>query len=142
VSELHVNKGLWGTPSEVAERDRATSINPAAFEAAALLISASFQDHAFPGIPGHEPDPVAGAAHARQVGEAMSPIRAITPGAGSYVNETDYFEPDWQASFWGANYPRLLEIKRSRDPANLLRVHHGVGSELISTAAGISSEHR
>ena len=135
VSELHVNKGLWGTPSEVADRDRATSINPAAFEAAALLISASFQEHAFPGIPGHEPDPVAGAAHARQVGEAMSPIRAITPGAGSYVNETDYFEPDWQASFWGANYPRLLEIKRSRDPANLLRVHHGVGSELTITPA-------
>jgi hypothetical protein len=59
----------------------------------------------------------------------MSVIRAITPGAGSYVNETDYFEPDWQDSFWGANYPRLLEIKRSCDPANLLRVHHGVGSE-------------
>jgi Berberine and berberine like len=107
------------------ERDRATSINPAAFGAAALLLSASFQEQALPGVPGHEPDRVAGAAHARQVGEAMSPIRAITPGSGSYVNETDYFEPDWQRSFWGANYPRLLEIKRSGDPANLFRVHHG-----------------
>jgi hypothetical protein len=127
--ELHVNKGLWGTPPDAAERDRATSLNPAAFDAAALLLTASFQEHAFPGVRGHEPDRVAGAAHARQVGEAMSLIRAITPGSGSYLNETDYFEPDWQASFWGANYPRLLEIKRSCDPGNLLRVHHGVGSE-------------
>src|SRR5215469_8813662 len=128
-AELHVNKGLWGTPPDAAERDRVTSVNPAAFEAAALLLSASFQEHAFPGVPGHEPDPVTGAANARQVGEAMKPIRTITPGSGSYVNETDYFEPDWQDSFWGSNYPRLLEIKRSRDPGNLLRVHHGVGSE-------------
>jgi FAD/FMN-containing dehydrogenase len=128
-AELHVNKGLWGTAPEAAERDRATSVNPAAFEAAALLITASFQQEAFPGVAGHEPDRAAGAASARRVGEMMSLVRAITPGAGSYVNETDYFEPDWQDSFWGANYPRLLEIKRSRDPGNLFRVHHGVGSE-------------
>jgi hypothetical protein len=127
--ELHVNKGLWGTSPAAAERDRATSINPAAFEAAALLITASFQREAFPGVAGRAPDRAAGAASARRVGEMMSLVRAITPVAGSYVNETDYFEPDWQDSFWGANYPRLLEIKHSRDPGNLLRVHHGVGSE-------------
>jgi FAD/FMN-containing dehydrogenase len=46
------------------------------------------------------------------------------------VNEADYFEPDWQASFWGANYPRLREIKQRYDPANIFRVHHGVGSEV------------
>ena len=127
--ELHVNKGLCGTAPDAAERDRATSINPAAFEAAALLVTASFQQEAFPGVAGHEPDRVAGAASARRVGEMMSLVRAITPGAGSYVNETDYFEPDWQDSFWAANYPKLLEIKRSRDPGNIFRVHHGVGSE-------------
>lgn len=127
--DLHVNKGLWGTAPEAAERDRATSINPAAFDAAALLITASFQREAFPGVTGHEPDRAAGAASACRVGEVMSLVRAITPGAGSYVNETDYFEPDWQDSFWGTNYPRLLEIKHSRDPGNLFRVHHGVGSE-------------
>jgi len=56
-------------------------------------------------------------------------LPAITPGAGSYLNETDYFEPDWQDSFWGPNYRRLLEIKRRYDPRNMFRVHHGVGSE-------------
>jgi hypothetical protein len=59
----------------------------------------------------------------------MRPIREATPGAGAYVNEADYFEPDWQYSFWGDNYPRLLDVKRRYDPTNLFRVHHGVGSE-------------
>ena len=126
-AELHVNKGLWGAPPEVIRRERATSVHPAASEAAALLISASFREHAGPA--GREPGRAAGAARARRVGQAMDPVRAITPGSGSYVNETDYFEPDWAASFWGPNYPRLLETKRAWDPAGLLRVHHGVGSE-------------
>ena len=38
------------------------------------------------------------------------------------MNETDYFEPDWQHSFWGENYPRLLAIKRKYDPRNLFRM--------------------
>jgi hypothetical protein len=62
----------------------------------------------------------------------MNIIRAAAPEAGSYVNETDYHQPDWQRSFWGANYTRLLEIKHTYDPGNLFRVHHGVGSETTS----------
>ena len=31
---------------------------------------------------------------------------------GAYVNECDYFQKDWQKSFWGANYARLAGIKR------------------------------
>ena len=59
----------------------------------------------------------------------MAEIRELAPGAGSYVNEADYFEPGWQQSFWGPNYPRLRQIKQRYDPANIFRVHHGVGSE-------------
>ncbi len=59
----------------------------------------------------------------------MNVIRALTPGAGSYVNQANYFEADWQQSFWGHNYARLREIKQRYDPANIFRVHHGVGSE-------------
>jgi len=127
---LHANKGLSGAPAEVLERERGTSVNPAALDAAALVIAASAQQYAWPGVPGHQPDQVAGAARARRVGQAMDLIRAVTPGSGSYVNETDYFEPDWQRSFWGANYPRLLAIKQAYDRANVFRVHHGVGSEM------------
>ena len=126
--QLHINKALSGAASDAVARDRGTSINPAAFDAAALAITASWQQYAFPGVPGHEPDAENAARGARLVGQTMDVLRAVTPGAGSYLNETDYFEPDWQDSFWGANYPRLLEIKRRYDPANIFRVHHGVGS--------------
>ncbi len=126
---IHLNKGLSGAAREALERDRTTSINPAAFEAAALVIAASSQQEAFPSVPGLQPDPRLGRARAHQVSRAMEIIRDATPGAGSYVNETDYFEPDWQHSLWGENFARLLAIKQRYDPTNLFSVHHGVGSE-------------
>ncbi|MFZ0668018.1 MAG: FAD-binding oxidoreductase [Acidimicrobiales bacterium] len=126
---LHLNKALWGANPEAVERDRATAINPAVFDAGALVITASNQQFVFPGVPGHQPDLELAASRSQAVENAIAAIRQVTPGAGSYLNETDYFEADWQESFWGSNYPRLLEIKRKYDPTNLLRVHHGVGSE-------------
>jgi FAD/FMN-containing dehydrogenase len=59
----------------------------------------------------------------------MKALLVCAPGAGSYVNETDYFQADWQRAFWGPNYPRLLRVKRRYDPTGLFTVHHGVGSE-------------
>jgi FAD/FMN-containing dehydrogenase len=70
-----------------------------------------------------------GKAVAAKISEAMRLIREATPGSGAYVNEADYFEPEWQRSFWGVNYPRLLAIKKRVDPENIFRVHHGVGSD-------------
>jgi FAD/FMN-containing dehydrogenase len=126
---IHLNKGLAGAAPDALARDRTTSINPAVFDAVGLVIIASLQQFAYPGLPGHGPDSATAEAGARAVTAAMAPLRAATPGSGAYVNEADYFEPDWQASFWGANYPRLLEIKRRVDPANRFCVHHGVGSD-------------
>jgi len=37
----------------------------------------------------------------------------------SIVAATSYFEPDWQKSFWGSNYPRLRQIKDKYDPHGL-----------------------
>jgi len=48
---------------------------------------------------------------------------------GSYVNEGDYFEPDWQNAFWGENYPRLRAVKNHVDPRGLFVCHHCIGSE-------------
>jgi FAD/FMN-containing dehydrogenase len=127
---IHLNKGLSGAHPDAAARVRNTSINPRAFEAVGLLIMASVQPLRFPGRAGHEPDTDAGRAAAREIDAAMQPILAVTPDAGSYLNETDYFEVDWQRSFWGTHYERLLAVKRRYDPTNLFRVHHGVGSEL------------
>jgi hypothetical protein len=59
----------------------------------------------------------------------LNPLRKATPAGGSYGNEADIAEPDWQQAFWGKNYPRLLEIKKKVDPTGLFYVHHGVGSE-------------
>ena len=51
------------------------------------------------------------------------------PFSMSYWNEADYQQPDWQRSFWGSNYPRLLEVKAVYDPAGLFTCRHCVGSE-------------
>jgi FAD/FMN-containing dehydrogenase len=126
---LDFNKALSGAAASALGRDRATAINPAVFDAAALAISASWEQYAYPGVPGHEPDPELPRAARQAVTEAMNIIRAAAPDAGSYVNETDYHQPDWQHSFWGDNYARLLKVKHAYDPGNLFTVHHGVGSE-------------
>jgi FAD/FMN-containing dehydrogenase len=126
---LDFNKALSGAAPTALARDRATAVNPAVFDAAALALSTSWEQYAFPGVPGHEPDPTLARRGQQAVTEVMNIIRAVAPEAGSYVNETDYHQPGWQHAFWGGNYPRLLEIKHKYDPGNLFRVHHGVGSE-------------
>jgi FAD/FMN-containing dehydrogenase len=88
---------------------------------------AGAQGPAFPGFP--QPDPTEGARRRGRVHAARDALLACAPGAGSYVNETDYFQADWQHAFWGRNYPRLLAVKRRYDPDGLFTVHHGVGSE-------------
>jgi FAD/FMN-containing dehydrogenase len=126
---LDFNKALSGADPGAVARCRATAMNPAALDAAALVLAVSAQQFTFPGLTGHEPDAAAAETGARGVAEAMRLIRDLAPGAGTYLNECDYFEPDWQSSFWGSNYPRLLDIKRRYDPMNIFRVHHGVGTE-------------
>ncbi len=126
---IHINKGLSGITDEVVARERKTSINPTCLDAAAQVILGSAQTATYPGIAGHEPDLDEGRKIAEKMNRAINIIRVATPGAGTYSNEADYFEPEWQQAFWGTNYDRLLEVKRNVDPKNLFRVHHGVGSE-------------
>ncbi|KAI1273938.1 FAD binding domain-containing protein [Xylaria sp. FL0933] len=59
----------------------------------------------------------------------MNQIREATPEGGSYLNEGDIEEPEWQKAFFGNNYARLLEVKTSWDPWNLFYTPVGVGSE-------------
>ncbi|KAF7552346.1 hypothetical protein G7Z17_g4398 [Cylindrodendrum hubeiense] len=56
-------------------------------------------------------------------------LRDLTPGGGSYMNEGFPFEEDWQQTFWGENYKRLLKIKREVDPKDVLWCTPCVGSE-------------
>ncbi|KAJ1325321.1 FAD-binding protein [Microdochium nivale] len=61
--------------------------------------------------------------------EIMPLVVKATPGSGSYVNEADWRTPNWQESFWGSNYKRLLQIKQKWDPLSTFYVTVGVGSE-------------
>lgn len=126
---LHLNKGLAGAPASAIASTRDTATNPAVLDAFALLICAAEGPPAFPGIPGHEPDLARGRSAAAAIERAMTSVRRLAPGGGSYLSESNYFERDWQASFWGENYARLLAVKDRFDPGGLFIVHHGVGSE-------------
>ncbi|KAI1301069.1 FAD binding domain-containing protein [Xylaria venustula] len=59
----------------------------------------------------------------------MDQIRQATPEGGSYLNEGDIEEPEWQKAFFGDHYARLMEVKTSWDPWHLFYTPVGVGSE-------------
>jgi len=129
---LHFNKGLAGAPREAIDAARDTAMNPDVLDAFALVIIAGSEPPAFPGIPGHEPDAARARTRRKAIDRAMDELLKVSPGAGSYVSESNFFEPRWQQSFWGSNYPRLAAVKEKYDPEGLFFVHHGVGSEAWS----------
>ncbi|HEY6732942.1 MAG TPA: BBE domain-containing protein, partial [Roseiarcus sp.] len=126
---LHFNKGLAGATPEAIATARDTAMNPAVVDAFALAISGAGGPPAYPDVPGHEPDAAAARTRAEAVDKSMGAIRKLLPRVGSYVWETDYFQPHWQEAFWGENYDRLLAVKGKYDPDGLFFLHHGVGSE-------------
>jgi FAD/FMN-containing dehydrogenase len=127
---LHFNKGLAGAPPEEIAAARQTALNPEALEAFALAICAGGGPPAYAGMPA--PDLAVARADAALINRAMGELLRVAPGAGSYVSESDYFEAQWQASFWGSNYGKLAAVKRAYDPEGLFWVRHGVGSEAWS----------
>jgi FAD/FMN-containing dehydrogenase len=130
--ELHFNKGLAGAPPEAIAAARDTAMNPQVLDAFALVIIAGYGAPAYPGMPGPGPDLAKAHSEAESIGKAMDALLKVAPGAGAYVSESDYFQRDWQAAFWGTNYPRLAAVKQKYDPDGLFFVHHGVGSEAWS----------
>jgi hypothetical protein len=72
------------------------------------------------------------AAQERMTNEFMPKIEAVTPGSGSYMNEADFQQKDWQRTFFGDNYERLNKIKKKYDPQSMLFGLKGVGSEAWS----------
>lgn len=131
---LHFNKGLAGAPAAEIEAAKNTAMNPSVLDAFALAIIAGGTEDGpvFPGISGHEPNLQAASQGANHINKAMEILRQIAPNTGSYVSESNYFEKDWQNSFWGGNYEKLVKVKKKYDPDGLFFVHHGVGSEAWS----------
>ena len=126
---LHFNKGLAGAPPEAIAAARDTATNPDVLQAFALAIIAAGGPPPFPGNPFHAPGPELDQAHAAKVAGSMAALRRVAPHTGAYLSESNYFDQDWQRSFWGSNYSRLAAVKRRYDPEGLFFVHHGVGSE-------------
>ncbi len=126
---FHFNKGLAGAPEEEIRAAKNTAMNPVVTEAFALAIIAGGSQPALPGLKGHEPDMTSATDYARRIDNAARDLFHLSPKTGSYVSESNFFEKNWQQSFWGRNYKRLSEVKKKYDPEGLFFVHHGVGSE-------------
>jgi len=130
--ELHFNKGLAGAPREALEAARDTATNPAVLHAFALAIVGDGEG-GYPGVRGHEPDVEAARKSREQVHRCVNELRRLAPSGGSYVSESNFFEQDWQHSYWGSNHARLALVKKKYDATGLFFVHNGVGSEEWST---------
>ncbi len=126
---LHFNKGLAGASAADRAAAMETATNPAVVDAFALAVVIAEGPPAYRDTPGLGIDLTAARRDAVAVGRAGEAISAVVPRPASYVSESDYFLEEWQEAFWGSNYPRLLQVKRTYDPDGLFVVHHGVGSE-------------
>lgn len=86
---------------------------------------------------GAEIDPVASGspkaalqAAAEWYEEVKEPMwREWSPDSGAYLNEGNPYTSDFQKTFYGDNYERLLAIKKKYDPTETLYILSGVGSE-------------
>ena len=125
--DLHCNKGLAGAPEAARKAALDTATNPAVVDAFALALVADGQASAYPGE--RTPDLAAAEKDAEAIANAAATLRACVPNAGSYVSESNYFNPHWQDAYWGSNHARLAAIKVKYDPDCLFFVHNGVGSE-------------
>ncbi|HUO92736.1 MAG TPA: FAD-binding protein [Rhizomicrobium sp.] len=126
---LHLNKGIAGAPPDAIAATQDTATNPAVAEAFTLVIIADGERPAYPGMPTAKIDEDASRRDARLIDLATAELFKIVPNAGSYVSESNYFNPRWQDAYWGSNYARLKAVKAKYDPDGLFFVHHGVGTE-------------
>jgi FAD/FMN-containing dehydrogenase len=126
---LHCNKGLAGASADVRAAALDTAMHPGVVDAFALAIIGGGGPPAFADLPGPAPEVTAARQRAGAINRAMDAVLQVVPQPGSYVAESDFFEPAWQQAFWGPHYPRLAAVKRQYDPSGLFVVHHGVGNE-------------
>ncbi|KAL2293009.1 hypothetical protein FJTKL_08025 [Diaporthe vaccinii] len=61
-------------------------------------------------------------------------MEEYTPGGHIYINEIDpLYQGDWKKYGYGANYNRLMSIKKKYDPDNLFWGHFSVGGDKFTT---------
>ncbi|KAL4897457.1 FAD binding domain protein [Aspergillus ambiguus] len=57
--------------------------------------------------------------------------KIVGKDGGTYVNEANPYEPEWEKVFWGVKYDRLLSIKNTVDPTNLFVCNRCVGTDIV-----------
>ncbi|MDC0535918.1 FAD-dependent oxidoreductase, partial [Francisellaceae bacterium] len=127
---IQINKGLAGASENAIKLSKNTSMHPEVLNAGALVIMSYSTSQ--PQLDKTLQGETKIQQKVTNINEAMSLIQAMAPNAGAYANEADYFQSNWQQTFWGDNYPKLLEIKDKYDPNGLFYCHHCVGSEVWS----------
>ncbi|KAJ9646746.1 hypothetical protein H2204_000438 [Knufia peltigerae] len=61
--------------------------------------------------------------------DTVEPLKRLTPGGGCYLNECSYLEPEWQSTYFGANYPELVRVKDKYDPTHFFDCWKCIGWE-------------
>ncbi|KID83959.1 isoamyl alcohol oxidase [Metarhizium guizhouense ARSEF 977] len=57
----------------------------------------------------------------------LDPLKKLSPGGGAYLNEAHYLEPDWQQTYFGSPYGKLLAVKNKYDPTHIFDCYKCVG---------------
>jgi hypothetical protein len=143
--DVHTNKGQYGAAQWAVDELEHTPTHPSVKDSFGLVITATAVNHYSPLVPNTlqwktsnilEIQLLCGSVNLTECAwrqryeEGFQKFRDLTPGAGAYFNEADFFEPEFQENFWGAeNYERLRSIRAVWDPTGLFYCHHCVGSE-------------
>ncbi|RYP55520.1 hypothetical protein DL769_010136 [Monosporascus sp. CRB-8-3] len=61
--------------------------------------------------------------------DLLPALQSITPNGGVYLNEADFQAPDFQTTFYGDHYEKLLAIKQKYDPDDIFYAKTAVGSD-------------
>ena len=72
--------------------------------------------------------PGTAAANLRWLAEFYRGIFGATPPGHSYQNFPDPTLQDWRRAYYGANYDRLVQVKRKYDPAGFFSYPQAIGS--------------
>ncbi|KAK3398900.1 hypothetical protein B0T20DRAFT_393262 [Sordaria brevicollis] len=64
----------------------------------------------------------------KRLKEHVNVNREAAPGRGTYLNEADVGESDWQHAFWGTNYEKVVAVKEW-DPWEVFWAPATVGNE-------------
>ncbi|QRV98496.1 FAD-binding domain protein [Ceratobasidium sp. AG-Ba] len=121
MAQPNTDTGLFlTTPFNYAAKPNSTSVTPAWRGAVWHVVTATHWDW----------DAGAAASKAGYVSvyNAIESLRRVTPNGGAYLNEADVYEPNINATFWGAQNTALLDaVKRKYDPSDLLGCWHCFG---------------